>query len=217
VVPERARARTRLRRCARSLEARARRCGRRVGGLRSARHDSTRARRASGSWSEHAALLARAKGYRYSQYLQKIAPRIARSRPEKLALFLRFHERDPQMLHEALATALYGDGAGSFEANCDEIRAAGVEDLRGFLVGFGLMLMRHYVGKVGDSAEARADFAARVARVSSFEPPVRDALIDGIGRFGTWELRPEEVVLEEVRHALEQDLPEPLFEASDTD
>ena len=145
--------------------------------------------------------LAGSKGYRYSQYLQKISPRIDGTRAEKLACFLRFRERSPAALHDALAIALYGSGEGSFESMCDEIRAAGVQDLSGFYRGMGLMLMRHH-GR---------EFAPRIAVVQPFPPEIRDPLIEAIGRFGQWELSSEDTVLREAELGLASNFPEPFF------
>lgn len=153
------------------------------------------------SWAENLSQLAQEKGYRYSQYLQKIAPRIEGTRADKLSAFLAFNEPQPELLHEALAIALYGSGEGSYESMCDEIRAAGVEDLRGFQLGMGLMLMRH----------KGRDFKERIDVVTGFDAPTRDALIEGIGRFGQWELGTEDTVLREAKLGVEAALPEPFF------
>jgi len=147
------------------------------------------------------ATLASEKGYRYSQYLQKLEPRLPGTRAEKLEVLLGFCESEPELLHESLAIALYGWGEGSFESMCDEIRAAGVEDLRGFELGMGLMLMRH----------KSRDFGERIAHVAGFEAPVRDALVESIGRFGQWEFGTEDTVLREVQAGADAGFPEPFF------
>ncbi len=154
-----------------------------------------------GSWVQNLAQLAHEKGYRYSQYLQKIAPRLPGTRADKLSLLLAFDEAQPELLHEALAIALYGPGEGSFESMCDEIRAAGVEDLRTFELGMGLMLMRH----------KSRDFKERIDVVTGFDAPTREALIEGIGRFGQWELGTEDTVLREAKLGVDSAFPEPFF------
>lgn len=154
-----------------------------------------------GDWFAHARQLAEQKGYRYSQYLQKIEPRMQEARLVELTQLLAFDEPEPELLHESLAIALYGSGVGSFEDQCAEIRSAGIDDLRGFQLGMGLMLMRH----------KGRDFKERVDLVSGFEPATRDALIESIGRFGQWELGTEDTVLREARLGLELGFPEPFF------
>ncbi len=156
---------------------------------------------APGDLGANLATLASEKGYRYSQYLQKIEPRLPGTRPEKLDVLLSFRESEPELLHESLAIALYGWGEGSFESMCDEIRAAGVEDLRGFELGMGLMLMRH----------KSRDFGERIAHVAGLAAPVRDALVESIGRFGQWELGTEDTVLREVQAGVDAGFPEPFF------
>jgi hypothetical protein len=141
------------------------------------------------------------KGYRYSQYLQKIAPRMSGERTQKLALLLHFDESPPEHLHTALAIALYGSGEGSFESMCDEIRAAGIENLAGFQRGLGLMLMRHH-GR---------EFAQRVAAVEPFPDEIETPLLEGIGAFGqSWEFGTEDAVLGEAALAVQSALPDAL-------
>jgi hypothetical protein len=153
------------------------------------------------SLAQNLSQLAEEKGYRYSQYLQKIEPRLPGTRAEKLSVLLAFDEPQPELLHEALAIALYGSGEGSFESMCEEIRSAGVSDLRGFELGMGLMLMRH----------KGRDFQERIDVVAGFDAPTRDALIEGIGRFGQWELGTEDTVLREAKLGVDAGFPEPFF------
>jgi len=152
-------------------------------------------------WGAHLAQLASTKGYRYSQYLQKIAPRLSGTRAQKLAVLLEFRERDPEALHEALAIALYGEGAGSFETMCAEIRGAGVDDLGGFYRGMGLMLMRHH----------GLEFEKRIAVVMPFPPEIREPLLEGIGRFGAWEFGRVDTVLDEAWLGVERQFPDAFF------
>jgi hypothetical protein len=156
-------------------------------------------------WAAHFDRLAHTKGYRYSQYLQKIEPRIGGSRPEKLARLLHFRESAPAFLHDSIGIALYGSGAGSFEDMCAEMRAAGVGDLAGFYRGLGLALLRQHVEK---------DVKGRIAVVTPFPAEIRDPLIEGIGRFGdlnSWEISRVNVVLDEARAGLRAGLPESYF------
>lgn len=151
---------------------------------------------------ENLTALLETKGYRYSQYLQKIEPRIEGTRVEKLLRLRAFREDPPQRLHSGLAIALYGSGEGSFESMSDEMRSVGFEDLTGFYRGMGLMLMRH---------QGR-EFVPRVNAVLPFPPEIRDPLLEGIGSFGqSWEFGTEDTVLDEARFAVDAGLPEALI------
>lgn len=154
-----------------------------------------------GTWRANWSALTSTKGYRYSQYLQKIAPRIAGTRSQKLQTLLRFHEVPRTRLERCLGIALYGSGEGSFESVSAEIRAAGVDDPSDFYRGMGLMLMRH---------QGR-EFRPRVDAVLPFPAEIRDPLLEGIGAFGqSWEFGAEDTVLGEARLAADMGLPEAL-------
>jgi hypothetical protein len=153
-------------------------------------------------WRDGRWTLARTKGYSYAQYLQKITPHLGGARADKLRVFLRFSEEDPQLLHEAIAVALYVEGNPAVEDMERELNDCGVTDKRGFYVGFGMTLRNELGGEM----------ASRVAEMQKQPEPRRDALIEAVGRFGTRFFASEDLVRKEVQQGIEAKLPAAFFE-----
>jgi len=116
------------------------------------------------------------------------------------------HFREPSgaattLLHQGIALALYGDGTRELAELEAELRAAGFEDSRGFLLGLGLYLRARFP----------RDIAMRARGVESEPQAVRDALIEGLGCAGQGLLATEDRVAQEVTLGLDAHLPEPYF------
>jgi len=156
---------------------------------------------APSDWSAHARRLEQTKGYAYAQYLQKIVPHVQGTRVDKLRTFLRFRDEDPQLLHEAIAVALYVEGNPTIEDMERELDDVGVTDKRGFYLGFGMTLRNELGG----------DMASRVNQMQKQPELRRDALIEAVGRFGTRFFPSEDLVLEEIQEGVAAKLPDVFF------
>ncbi len=129
---------------------------------------------APGDWIEHARTLARTKGYAYPQYLQKLAPRLGLEREELARTFLGFVEEDRELLLDALANTVWGDGRVEVEQLEREASALGIADRRALLAGQGMALRNRWGGSI----------ASRLERAAAADEPQRESLAEAIGRFG---------------------------------
>jgi hypothetical protein len=156
---------------------------------------------APGDWVAHARELARTKGYAYTDYLAKLALHLDGSRAEKLSTLLGFREPHPETLHEAIALALYGDGLPPVEEVLAEVRAAGVSDPRGFVLGLGSLL----------TAQLAGDVTTRVRDIGLMHSPYQDELVEAVGRYGSGILVTEDRVRREVKQGIVAGLPDAYF------
>jgi 4-amino-4-deoxy-L-arabinose transferase-like glycosyltransferase len=150
-----------------------------------------------GGWRDARWILARTKGYSYAQYLQKITPHLVGVRADKLKNCLRFTEEDPQLLHQAITVALYVEENPSLEDMERELDGVGVEDKRGFYLGYG-MTLRNVLG---------GEMQSRVAEMEKQPEARREALLEAIGRFGTRFFPSEDLVRKELQESIEAKLP----------
>jgi hypothetical protein len=125
-------------------------------------------------WLAHARVLARAKGYAYPQYIQKLSTRLPQGRVELAELFLGFDEEDGEQLVDALAATVYGDGRTSLEEAEAEARELKLSSARPLIAGMGMALRNQWGGTI----------ASRLAALEAQPPERRAALAEAIGRFG---------------------------------
>ncbi|MBK8180062.1 MAG: hypothetical protein IPK67_14505 [Planctomycetes bacterium] len=156
----------------------------------------------SGGLTAGLARLAETKGYTYGEYLRKLAPHLAGTPAEKLAVLLAFREPAPEMLHEGLVLGLGDEGpALGVEAWLLRAREAGVEDPRGFLLGCGPLLRKLHAG----------DLASRARAIEGYPPELRAGLYEALGTQGLGLHATEERLIREIAVGVQWSLPEAYF------
>lgn len=125
-------------------------------------------------WIAHARVLATTKGYAYPQYIQKLSTRLELPRVELAAKFLGFEDEDDELLYDALAATVYGDGRTSVETAEAEARELMLPSARPLIAGMGMALRNQWGGTI----------AERLAALDAQPPARRAALAEAIGRFG---------------------------------
>ena len=123
-------------------------------------------------------LLTHTKGYSYDQYFAKVLPHFEGGPERKLQLVEGFDEDARGLLRADVAGNLFRDPAPDLAAAVARaraaFRAAGGERAADYELGLGPLLV---VGHGWDQARA-------VAAAAATPPPLRDTLLEALGRFG---------------------------------
>jgi len=152
-------------------------------------------------WFEHARKLATTKGYAYPQYLQKISSHVGGTRLQRARLFGEYDEEDRELLIDAIAVAVWGDGATGLDELESEIAQAGFSDPKPFLAAFGMPLRNQLGG----------DIASRLRALAEQPERRRAALAEAIGRFGTRYFASADAVRRELEQGVAAEAPSEFF------